>query len=344
MQGDGYVEEQTGACDICPYGVELQDGCGLHDSFVVTPGNVVVSAGQNIEFANCTFQHLGAYAASAINGSQNVSWRGCAFRDVSAGAVALGDVATWDVTDTAKWDKNLAVEDCEIVNMNMEYTGTAGIFAGYVDSTTIAHNHIANTSYSGISIGWGWGHEQGRRGNNHIIGNHIERVLQGGLVGANDPSGRCCDGGGIYSLGPQPGSSIERNYIFHPDSAKAHVPGRPGYGPFGHGGHAIYHDEGSGGFTDTENVVEGPWDAWATVRPYGWKCMGARGQEVDCLINVTKNWGRTNGTIACSTRSATCRKVDPGFIVAGPASNIRYKVGEPFPAEALAIIAAAGPR
>ena len=68
MQGAGYVEEQTGACDICPYGVVLQDGCGLHDSMVVTPGNVVVSAGQNVEFANCTFQHLGAYAASAVNG------------------------------------------------------------------------------------------------------------------------------------------------------------------------------------------------------------------------------------------------------------------------------------
>ena len=57
-----------------------------------------------------------------------------------------------------------------------------------------------------------------------------------------------------------------------------------------------------------------------------------------------KELGRTNGAIACSTRSATCRKVDPGFFVAGPASNIRLKNGQPFPAEALAIIAAAGPR
>ena len=153
--------------------------------------------------------------------------------------------------------------------------------------------------------------------------------------------------------GPQPGSSLARNYLFHADSPKAHIIGMPGYGPFGHGGHAIYHDEGSGGFTDIENVVEGSWDAWATVRPYGWKCPGESGHEVDCLINVTNNWGRFPtsplgwrefGAIACSTKSATCRKVDPGFIVAGPASNIRLKPGEPFPAAALAIIAAAGPR
>ena len=332
MQGAGYVEAQTGACDICPYGVELQDGCGKHDTFVVAPGNVVVSSGRNVEFVNCSYEHLGAYAASALNGSQNVSWRGCTFQDVSAGAVALGDVTTWDIADTSRWDKDFVVEDCLIANLPVEYTGAAAVFGGYVDSTTIAHNHIANTTYSGISLGWGWGHEASGRGNNHVIANHIERVLL---------SGRCCDGGGIYTLGPQPGSSLTGNYLFHADSPKAHVLGRPGYGPFGHGGHAIYHDEGSGGFTDTHNVIDGPWDAWNTVRPFGWKCLGASGRQVDCLINVTENWARSNGTSACSTRSATCRKVDPGFIVAG---NVRLNPGAPFPAAASAIAVAAGPR
>eukprot|EP01048_Picozoa_sp_COSAG05_P025357 COSAG05_NODE_6412_length_963_cov_0.828704_3_plen_103_part_01 len=102
MQGAGYVEEQTGACDVCPYGVTLHENCGEHDTYVVTPANVVVSAGRNIDFANCTFQHLGAYAASALNGSQNVSWRGCTFHDVSAGGLALGDVTTAAVIDTAQ--------------------------------------------------------------------------------------------------------------------------------------------------------------------------------------------------------------------------------------------------
>ena len=86
-------------------GLQVHEGCGEHDTFFVTPGNVVVSAGRNLEFVNCTFQHLGAYAASALNGSQNISWRGCTFQDVSAGAVSLGDVTTWDVVDTTKWDK-----------------------------------------------------------------------------------------------------------------------------------------------------------------------------------------------------------------------------------------------
>lgn len=177
----------AGACDICPYGAVLQEDCGAQDTFIVTPANVVVSAGRNIDFAYCTFKHLGAYAANALNGSQNVSWRGCTFEDVSAGGLALGDVTTADVTSTARWDMGFLVEDCVLANLPVEYTGAAAIAAFYVANTTIQHNHIANTTYSGISLGWGWGHEAARRGDNHIIANKIERVLL---------SDRCCDGGG----------------------------------------------------------------------------------------------------------------------------------------------------
>ena len=67
-------------------------------------------------------------------------------------------------------------------------------------------------------------------------------------------------------------------------------------GPYGHGGAALYHDEGSGGFTDTDNVIDGPWDVWAGVRAFGWRCPGSDGQEVTCGITVTENWVRTRTT------------------------------------------------
>lgn len=65
------------------------------------------------------------------------------------------------------------------------------------------HNLLYNASYSSFTIGWGWGREASRRGGNTIRAN---RVLGSQL-------GRCCDGGGIYTLGPQPGSAITGNYI-----------------------------------------------------------------------------------------------------------------------------------
>ena len=76
-----------------------------------------------------------------------------------------------------------------------------------------------------INPAGGWGHEAARRGHNHVLANKIERVLL---------SGRCCDGGAIYTLGPQPGSSLQGNYLYHAEIE------RPGYGPLGHGGAAMY--------------------------------------------------------------------------------------------------------
>ena len=91
-------------------------------------------------------QHLGAYATSAAGGSQGISWRGCVFQDVSAGSHMLGDVtdAVLNETDPTKWDREMLVEDCKILNIPVEFTGASGLFAGYVQSLTVQHNHFAN--------------------------------------------------------------------------------------------------------------------------------------------------------------------------------------------------------
>ena len=62
------------------------------------------------------------------------------------------------------------------------------------------HNEISNCSYGAISVGWGWGAVSYAR-DNHVIANRIhnyKRLLN--------------DGGCIYTLSPQPGSVIERNW------------------------------------------------------------------------------------------------------------------------------------
>ena len=45
--------------------------------------------------------------------------------------------------------------DAEITNIPVEFRAATALFAGYVSDTTIRHNHIANTTYSGITLGWG---------------------------------------------------------------------------------------------------------------------------------------------------------------------------------------------
>ena len=74
MQPLGFVEQQAAACDQCAYGVANKThrgaGCGLDDVYASTPGNVQVIASRDVAFERCEFQHLGAFGASATNGSQ----------------------------------------------------------------------------------------------------------------------------------------------------------------------------------------------------------------------------------------------------------------------------------
>eukprot|EP01052_Picozoa_sp_SAG31_P013918 SAG31_NODE_849_length_11529_cov_3.342257_15_plen_489_part_00 len=286
--GPGYVEAQAGACDVCAYGTPIpSEMCGANDDDELTAGNVAVTNGsRSIEFVNCSFRHLGAAAASTRGGSQDIAWRHCSFDDISAGAIVLGDITSLSrnsSTPVSQWDQRLTVEDCTIRNLPVEYSGSAAIFGGYVANATIQHNLIANSSWNAIAIGWGWGREGSGRGGNRIVGNRISSIGRA----------RCCDLGAIYTLGPQPYSVIKANYLTQtstPTDGTAFCPNC-----FGGGGRtegiAIYHDNGvigwlaalrcvtnavtagtltwvacsaclagSGGFKDSENVIEGIWD------------------------------------------------------------------------------------
>lgn len=104
----------------------------------------------------------------------------------------------------------------------LELRGAAAIFAGYVRDTTISHNSVAETGYTAISLGWGWGtHVLGRQTfmrNNHVVSNRMERVVSA-----------LNDGGCIYTLGPQPNSTVSLNYC---EADRAPVVG------------SFYHDNG----------------------------------------------------------------------------------------------------
>lgn len=291
MEGEGFVEAQSGACSVCPIGglkahrgkvgqsPWLNNGpfpvmCGGGDVYALTPGNVIITGGKSINFSNCTFQHLGAYATSADGGSQRVSWSQCRFRDISAGALMLGEISDCAETNVSRWNANFSVSDSYVTNLPVEYTGASSIFLGYVDSSTVAHNYIANTSYSGLTVGWGWGRTGCRRGSNRIVGNHV----------VNPARVRCCDGGALYTLGPQPNSVIELNHVesHGPNISQMTNPGgtRP---------NAIYHDNGSGGWLDNNNVLEGEFAHYCALGASngrfgnGASCPGATGEQEDCV-------------------------------------------------------------
>ena len=111
------------------------------------------------------------------------------------------------------------------------YWSSPGITAYYTDHLEISNNHLEKLPYSGISVGWGWVYctDSTTCHDNLIKNNFISEIMT-----------ECFDGGGVYTLGQQPGTRIEENYI------------RGCRFPYG----ALYLDGGSAGIDVTNNVTE----------------------------------------------------------------------------------------
>ena len=230
--GLGYVEQQSGALVAHP-GTECVDY-----EWHPMPSNVVFLGAKGVTISNCTFRHLGAGALQFAGGAHDNLVSRSVFYDVSGAAVQIGAYDTFNATDPAAQELRNEVSDCEINGVACEFHGNAGISVGYSSGTVIAHNDVGNLTYSGISIGWGWSRELDTyAGNNTVVGNKVHDFK----LQTAPPSGASLgDGGGIYALGPQQGSSMKLNYLSNMGA--------------GRGGGAFYPDEGSAYWSLDSNV------------------------------------------------------------------------------------------
>ena len=226
----------------------------------------------------------------------------------------VGEIVDWAEPDPAKQTLNNTVADCRIYDLPREFHGAVSVSVFVAAATSITHNEIAGSSYSAISVGWGWhspvgnfsdGPHQYMR-DNAVSGNHIHDSMQ-----------LLFDGGDIYTLGSQPGSEISFNWIHgHHDCVKTN---------------ALYHDDGSAHFSDHHNVVQ--LDVGPTPCPSGGR--GATWADMwtpyihDC--HLYHNFADTNKSGNAGTN---CTITDTTI----------FSSKENIPAEAQTIMAAAGPR
>jgi hypothetical protein len=222
----------------------------LHNEYQKSPGNVVLQFARDIRFERCVFTRLGGAGLDLDKGCEDNVVSGCRFYDISGNGIQIGNIGRQDhhPDDPRLVVRDNTVANCLIERVGAEFQDSVGIFCGYVNGTVIAHNEIRDLPYSGMSVGWGWGEEDEGGGayedlpfrystptpcgNNRIEYNHIHNVM----LLRND-------GGGIYTLGNQKGSTIRGNHVH--DNNKGGAPG------------GIYLDEGSGYFEIAENVVYG---------------------------------------------------------------------------------------
>jgi hypothetical protein len=124
----------------------------------------------------------------------------------------------------------------EVSRVGVVQFGAVGIFDAFSNGTHIHHNHVYDLPYTGISVGFRWDSTPTSQRAARVEHNHIHDVMK-----------LLADGGGIYTLGLQPGTVLRGNLIHDIHrSALAHG-GAPNNG--------IFFDEGTKGLHVEDTII-----------------------------------------------------------------------------------------
>lgn len=199
-------------------------------------GAIQIDYATNIEISGCEVTGLTKPAISMHNGVVNSKISNNFIHNVGDSAIVVGSQFHHVISGANELTQRVTVSDNIVKNTGLKHRGAPGIACYYVTDVDIVHNKIADCSYSGISLGWGWSNYPNsttcRR--NTVANNYIENT---NLLAT--------DGGAIYTLGNQPGTVIEGNYIVQTKKPEQKT-----------GFSAIYPDEGSAYMIIRNNVVD----------------------------------------------------------------------------------------
>lgn len=186
---------------------------------------------QRCRFEGCLLDHPGAVGISLERGSRECVINGCAIAGAGGNGLQVGVLDPFPTPEQMVADNTISnncIHDC-----GQLARGAVGIWNGITQNSTIVNNELYNLPYSAISVGWDWSHRVTAARGNRVMRNHIHDVV---LLLA--------DGGGIYTLGNQPGSEMTGNLIH--DIAR-------NYGVGANNG--IFQDNGSEGWRIEGNMV-----------------------------------------------------------------------------------------
>lgn len=207
---------------------------------IAAPAAITIDGARRVDFQQCTFTHLGGSGLYYRRQCTDCRARMCEFVDIGANGIMIGETFTREAiaSDGAKRSavsSRIGVENCRIARCGQTDYGAVGVWVGIAAQTNIVGNEILELPYTGISVGWRWDTTPTGCEGNIIAKNHIHHVLQ-----------TMSDGGGIYTLGRQPGTRLEANHIHD-------VPVNLGRAE----SNGLFLDEGSSEFVVSKNVIYG---------------------------------------------------------------------------------------
>lgn len=214
----------------------LDHRSGFNQAAIGVPAAVHADGAVSCIFDACNISHVGTYAVALARGCQKNRVAHCVLSDIGAGGVKIGE--TGIRASVAEQSFGNEVSDSRISDIGRLYPSAVGVWVGQSYDNHITHNEIADTYYTGISVGWTWGYDNTLAHGNVIEHNHVHHIGQP----QSEPEPILSDMAGIYTLGRQPGTVV-RNNRFHDIAA------------IKYGGWGIYFDEGTSDVVAENNVV-----------------------------------------------------------------------------------------
>lgn len=223
-------------------------GPNLRAPTFVQPVAIECVYAENIQFEHCRFAHLNASGLGFGPGCRQNAVTRCIVEDIGGNGVMIGwrgvgrlrngpeGTLDADWAEAADVPSSNRVENCVIRRCGADSRGGVGVFAAFSVDTRIAHNEIHDLPYTGISIGYRWNSEPTSQKRCVVEFNHIHDVMK-----------KLADGGGVYTLGFQPGTVLRGNLIHNVHRSAFAQGGAPNNG--------FFVDEGSRGFLFESNVV-----------------------------------------------------------------------------------------
>jgi len=215
-----------------------------YDDFacVPTPPAIEWAYAHGCSFAGGAVAHTGATGLHLREGCRRNTIEGNEIDDAGCNGIYIGEY--WrNVYDHGR-DRDIKatmvptgnrVANNHVHHCAVQLEDGVGIGYSFAAGTEIVHNHLHDLPYTGVSAGFIWTSKPTCVRDNRIEQNHIHDVML-----------RMADGGAIYTLGYQPGSTMRHNLLHdiprHPEAI-----GAPNNG--------IFMDEGSRGFRIEGNVI-----------------------------------------------------------------------------------------
>ena len=197
---------------------------------------ILVEKSQNISFRGCRFVNIGATALKFGRGVTDSSVTSCIFERIGSNAIFTEGANSSDSPDRTE---RILIADNVITEYGRMSFNAVGVLLVHTAKSEVLRNEIHDGFYTAISAGWVWGYGYSATRDLTIADNKIYNIGQGMLS----------DMGGIYLLGTQRGTVVERNVIYNVRSIKSDGVTQ------GYGGWGIYLDEGASYITILENIV-----------------------------------------------------------------------------------------